>query len=267
MTRRAGPLPSLTRLLPAGCRWGSPGKSHSGGACLAGHTQDAGVQWAAAGRRLHPSRGPSGSLCSGHSGPRVSRSARLPSVCSQATEGPGPITTCGLATGRECRVLTGALSPSPREPWPRGQCPPSQLSREAGVAAVRQGSTADNCPLVWSSVPEAGWPADGTVARRPHTGLSPRCLLSTFPRPQSSDNNVLLCRFPCVERETPPKPTTPASPGQSRTWAPAVLKGQNRSLTQGLDHTRDFSRKLRPSHKCTHTGLCGPGRAQPTATR
>lgn len=67
-------------------------------------------------------------------------------------------------------------------------------------------------------------------------------MLSTFPCPRSSDNNVLLCGFPCVEEETPPKkPPTPPLPGQkkqdlgaSRAERPEPL------LTQGLDHTHDF---------------------------
>lgn len=117
------------------------------------------------------------------------------------------------STGRECRVLTWALGHHPGEPRPRGRCPPSQLSREAGVVAVRQGSAANSRPLVWGSVPEAGRPT-GTVARGPHTGLSWCGLLSTFPRPQGSDNNAcsVISR---VEREAPPRPPhTPLSGSQ-----------------------------------------------------
>ena len=78
------------------------------------------------------------------------------------------------------------------------------------MAAVRQGSAVNSCPLVWGSVPEAGRPM-GTVARGPHTGLSRCCLLSTFPHPQGSDNNAcsVISR---VEREAPPRPPhTPLS--------------------------------------------------------
>ena len=64
------------------------------------------------------------------------------------------------------------------------------------MAAVRQGSAADSRPLVWGSVPKAGRRDSGEMAT--HRLIS-HCLLSTFPRPQSSGNNVLLSDFPSVE--------------------------------------------------------------------
>lgn len=108
------------------------------------------------------------------------------------------------STGRECRVLIRALDPNPGEPQPRGRCPPSQLSQEAEVAAVRQGSAADNRPLVWGSVlkaagrPTGQW-RDGHTQAYLHTVCAAH---SRAPRAATTMSCFVISR---VERETPPK--------------------------------------------------------------
>ena len=138
--------------------------------------------WAGEGRRLHPGRGPSGNPCSGHSGPRVSGSACLPSVRSQAAEGPGPRPL--VASHLSCQ----RLSQRPLTPGLNAQV---QGSRNLAPSSAQ----GHRCPCVKGPAPQCSWSSrpplpPGLLTNRPgcrHCKAKPsRLNLAVLKPPPSS---------------------------------------------------------------------------------
>lgn len=112
------------------------------------------------------------------------------------------------STGRECRVLTWALGHHPGEPRPRGRCPPSQLSREAGVVGCEAGLCSKQSPACLGLRPR-GRPADGDSGERATHRLILVRFAQHIPAPPGQRQQCLLCDFPSREgspSQAPPHP-------------------------------------------------------------